>query len=58
MENFKDESLPENIRCLVNLKLKARVHKNNMMRDRIDHKEDNLGAKIIKYETFLSQNML
>jgi hypothetical protein len=58
MQNFKDEALSENVRCLANHKLKARILKNNMMRDTIDHKEDNLGAKIIKYETFLSQNML
>lgn len=58
MENFKDEALPENVRCIANHKLKARILKNNMIRDRMDHKEDNLGAKIIKYETFLSQNML
>ena len=58
MDSFKDEGLPENIRCLATHKIKARMLKNNMMRDKISRKDDNLAAKIIKYETFLSQNMI
>jgi len=58
METIKDESIPENIRCLANHKIKARILRNGMMRDRINRQDDNLGAKIIKYETFLSQNMI
>ena len=58
MDDLGGSLLPENIRCLVGHKMKARVIRQNMLLNGSNKKEENAAKKVIKFDTFLSHQML
>jgi|JI6StandDraft_1071083.scaffolds.fasta_scaffold215652_2 predicted ATPase len=58
MDHFRGSSLPDKIKHLATQKMRARTLRNSMILNTSSVKEANLTQKVIKYETFLSHQMI
>lgn len=58
MDKYRNKSLPPRAECLATHKYKARVIRQSMLLDDSSIKDEELAKKVVKYETFLSHQML
>lgn len=58
MDNLREICLPERAQSLAIQKMRARLIRESMFLDKNGFEETNLAKKVIKYETFLSHQMI